>query len=80
LLCSLLQSPVVSSLSGPYIFLGTLFPNTWVYIFPFICETPFPGVKRPGRGASHAIPSSCRVSQTVRAMPLLPLLGPQGLL
>jgi hypothetical protein len=40
----------------------------------------FPGVKRPGRGASHPIPSSCRGPRTGRAIPLLHLLGPQGLL
>jgi hypothetical protein len=38
------------------------------------------GVKRPGRGASHPIPSSCRGSRKGRAITLLPLLGPQGLL
>jgi hypothetical protein len=35
---------------------------------------------RPGRGAGHPIPSSCRGSQTGRTKHLLPLLGPQGLL
>jgi hypothetical protein len=40
----------------------------------------FPGLKRPGCGASHPIPSSCRGSRTGRAIPLFPLLGPQGLL
>jgi hypothetical protein len=40
----------------------------------------FTGVKRPGRGASHPIPSPCRGSGTGRAIPLLRLLGPQGLL
>jgi hypothetical protein len=40
----------------------------------------FPGEKLPGRGASHPIPSSCRGSRKGRAIPLLPLLGPQGLL
>jgi hypothetical protein len=39
-----------------------------------------PGVKQPGRGASHPIPSSCRGSRTGRAIPKLPPLGPQGLL
>jgi hypothetical protein len=40
----------------------------------------FPGIRRPGRGARHAIPSSCRGSRTGRAIPLLPLFGPHGLL
>jgi hypothetical protein len=43
-----------------------------------VYRVSFPGVKRPGRGASHPIPSSCRGSRTDTAIPLLPLLGPQG--
>jgi hypothetical protein len=39
----------------------------------------FPGVKRPGRGASYPIPSSCRGSRTGRAIRLsTPPLGPSG--
>jgi hypothetical protein len=38
----------------------------------------FPGVKRPGRGASHPIPSWCRGLRTGRVISVLPLLGPQG--
>jgi hypothetical protein len=40
----------------------------------------FPGVKPPGRGANHPLPSSCRGPRKGRVIPLLHLWGPQGLL
>jgi hypothetical protein len=72
--------------SGDQISVGARFSaavQTGPGAHPASCTTgtvSFPGVKRPGRGASHPIPSSCQGSRTGRATPLLPLLGPQGLL
>jgi hypothetical protein len=40
-LCHLLQSPVISSLLGPHVFLNTLFSHTSAHVPPSISETKF---------------------------------------
>jgi hypothetical protein len=58
--------------------LETIHPRCVLVVKKHSKSTQTQRLFRPGRGASHPIPSSCRGSRTGRAIPLLPLLGPQG--